>query len=66
MSSNTVNKKSGREGTATLNSTKRVQRSVEGAKQLFPKECTVLMCSGTIKIKYKKIVLTFVDPANIS
>ena len=40
---------------STLNNTRRVQRSVEGAKQLFPKECRIFIYSGAIKIKYKKL-----------
>ena len=44
-----------REGTSTLNNTKRVQRSVEGAKQLFQKEWRIYIYSGAIKIKYKKL-----------
>ena len=57
MSSNIVKRKSEREETPTLNSTMRVQRSVEGAKQLSPKECRIFIYSGTIKIKYKKLFL---------
>ena len=40
---------------STLNNTRRVQRSVEGAKQLFPKGCRIFIYSGPIKIKYKKL-----------
>ena len=34
---------------------KRVQRSVEGTKKLFPKECRISIYSGAIKIKYKNL-----------
>ena len=44
-----------REGTSTLKNTKSVQRSVEGAKQLFQKEWGLYIYSGAIKIKYKKL-----------
>ena len=59
MSWNIAKRKSEKEGTSTLNNTKRVQRSLEGTKQLFPKECR-------ISIYIADIVPTFVDPANIS
>ena len=55
MSSYIAKVKSEGAGTWTLNSTKRVQRSVEGAKQLFPKECRIYIYGGAIKIKYKKL-----------
>ena len=55
MSSNIAKRKSEGEGTSTLNNTKRVQRSVEGAKQLFQKEWRIYIYSGAIKIKYKKL-----------
>ena len=43
------------EGTSTLKNTKRLQRSGEGVKQLFPKECKICIYSGTMKIKYKEL-----------
>ena len=55
MSSNIAQRKYEGEGTSTLNNTKRVQRSVEGAKQLFQKEWRIYIYSGAIKIKYKKL-----------
>ena len=55
MSSNTAKRKSEGEGTSTLNNTKRVQRSVEGAKQLFQKEWRISIYTGAVKIKYKKL-----------
>ena len=55
MSSNIARRKSEGEGTSTLSKTKRVQRSVECAKQFFPKECRISIYSGAIKIKYKKL-----------
>ena len=55
MSSNKARRKSEGEGTSTLNKTKRVQRSVEIAKQLFQKEWRISIYSGAIKIKYKKL-----------
>ena len=55
MSSNIAKRKSEGEGTSTLNSTKRVQRSVECAKQFFRKEYCISICSGAIKIKNKKL-----------
>ena len=59
MSSNIAKTKSEGEGTSTLNNTKRMQRSLEGAKQLFPKECRIFIYSA-------ETVPRFVDPANIS
>ena len=41
MSSNIANRKSDGEGTSTLSNIERVERSVEGAKQLLPKECGI-------------------------
>ena len=55
MSSYIAKVKSEGAGTWTLNNTKRVQRSVEGAKQLFPKEGRIHIYGGAIKIKYKKL-----------
>ena len=55
MSSNIANRKSEGEGTSTLNNTKRVQRSVEVAKQLFQKEWKISIYNGAVKIKYKKL-----------
>ena len=55
MSSYIAKMKSEGAGTWTLNNTKRVQRSVEDAKQLFPKECRIYIYGGAIKIKYKKL-----------
>ena len=55
ISSNIAKRKSEGEGISTLNNTRRVQRSVEGAKQLFPKEYRIFIYSGAIKIKYKKL-----------
>ena len=55
MSSNIAKRKSEGEGTSTLNNTKRVQRSVEGAKQLFQKEWRISIYTGAVKIKYKKL-----------
>ena len=46
-------RKSEGEGTSTLNNTKRVQRSVEGVKQLFQKEWRISVYTGAVKIKYK-------------
>ena len=54
MSSNKARRKSEGEGTSTLNKTKRVQRSVECAKQFFPNECRISIYSGANKIKCKK------------
>ena len=51
MSSNIAKRKSEGERTSTLNNIKRVQRSVEGAKQLFQKEWRISIYSGAIKIK---------------
>ena len=53
MSPKIGKRKSEGEGTSTLNNTKRVQRSVEGAKQLFQKEWRISVDTGAIKIKYK-------------
>ena len=55
MRSNIAKRKSEGEGTSKPNNTKRVQRSVEGAKTLFKKECRVSIYSGAIKIKYKNL-----------
>ena len=55
MISNIANTKSKGEGTSTLNNTKRVQRSIEGAKIIFQKEWRISVHSGAIKIKYKKL-----------
>ena len=55
MSSSIANRTSDGEGTSTLSNIEREQRSVEGAKQLFPKECWISIWSGAIKIKYKKL-----------
>ena len=55
ISSNIAKRKSEGEGISTLSNTRRVQRSVEGAKQLFPKGCRIFIYSGPIKIKYKKL-----------
>ena len=51
MSSNIAKSKSEGEGTSTLNNTKRVQRSVEVAKQLFQKEWKISIYTGAVKIK---------------
>ena len=55
MSSNIAKRKSEGERTSTLNNIKRVQRSVEGAKELFQKKWRIFIYSGAIKIKYKKL-----------
>ena len=55
MSSNIAKRKSEGEGTSTLNNTKRVQKSVEGTKQLFHKEWIISLYTGAVKIKYKKL-----------
>ena len=47
-------RKSEEEGTSLSTTTKRVRRSGEGAKQLFPKHCMICKHSGAIKVKYKK------------
>ena len=47
-------RKSEEEGTSLSNTAKRVRRSGEGAKQLFPKHCMICKHSGAIKVKYKK------------
>ena len=60
MGLNIANRKTEREGTS--NNAKRVRRSGECAKQLFPKQCMICKYSGAIK----ETVPTFVDPANIS
>ena len=54
MSSKIARRKSEGEETSTLNKTKRVQRSVECAKQFFPNECRISIYSGANKIKCKK------------
>ena len=59
MRSNIAKRRSKGEGTSKLNNTKRVQRSVEGAKKLFLKECR-------ISTYLQKIVPTFAHSANIS
>ena len=59
MSSNIAKRKSEGERTSTLNITNRMERSLEGVKQLFSKECKISIYSA-------EIVLTFVDPASIS
>ena len=51
--SSDIDKKSQREETSTLNNTKRVQRSVEGTKKLFLKECKISIYREAIKIKHK-------------
>ena len=56
MSSNIAKRKYEREGTSTLNNTKRVQRSGECLRQLFRKESRICIYSGAIKIKYKKLL----------
>ena len=55
MRSNIVKRRSEGEGTSKVNNTKRVQRSVEGAKKLFPKECRISIYCGAIKVNYKKL-----------
>ena len=55
MSSNIAKRKSEGEGTSTLNNTKKVQKSVEGTKQLFHKEWIISLYTGAVKIKYKKL-----------
>ena len=54
MGLNIAKRKSEREGASTCNNTKRVRRSGEVAKQLFPKHCMICKHSGAIKVKYKK------------
>ena len=54
MGSNKTKRKSVEEGTSTSNNTKRVQRSGEFTKQLFPKQYMICKYSGAIKIKHKK------------
>ena len=55
MSSHMVKRKSQGKATSTLTNIKRVQRSGEDAKQLFPKECRISIYIWAIKIKYKKL-----------
>ena len=55
MSSNIAKRKCEGIATSTLNKFKRVQRSGEGVKQLFPKEGRVSIYSGAIKIKYNNL-----------
>ena len=56
MSSSIAKRKSDGEETSTLNNTKRVQRSLEGAKQLFPKEeWRISIYNGAVKFRYKKL-----------
>ena len=50
-----VKRKSQGKATSTLTNIKRVQRSGEDAKQLFPKECRISIYIWAIKIKYKKL-----------
>ena len=59
MSSNIARRKTEGEGTSALNNTKRMQRSMDSAKRLFPKECRISIYS-------EDIAPTFVDPASIS
>ena len=47
-------RKSEEEGTSLSTTAKRVRRSGEGAKQLFPKHCMICKHSGAIKVKNKK------------
>ena len=47
-------RKSEGKGTATSNKAKRVRRSGQGGKQLFPEQCIICKYSGAIKVKYKK------------
>ena len=54
MGLNIAKRKSEVEGTSTSNNAKRVRRSGEGAKQLFPKHSMICKHSGAIKVKYKK------------
>ena len=53
MASNIARRKSERERTSTFNNTNRVQRSGEGTKKLFTKQCIICKYSGAIKIKHK-------------
>ena len=54
MGLNIAKGKSEWEGASTCNNSKRVRRSGEVAKQLFPKHCMICKHSGAIKVKYKK------------
>ena len=54
MRLNIAKRKSEGEGISTPNNIKRVRRSGEGAKQLFPKHCMICKHSGAIKVKNKK------------
>ena len=54
MGLNIAKRKSEGEGTSISNNAKRVRRSGEGAKHLFPKHCMICKHSGTIKVKYRK------------
>ena len=54
MGLNIANRISEEEGTSSPNKAKRVRRSGEVAKQLFPKHCMICKHSGAIKVKYKK------------
>ena len=54
MGLNIAKKKSEGEGTPTFNNGKRMRRSGEGAKQLFPKDCMIYKHSGAINVKYKR------------
>ena len=56
MGLNIANRKSEEEGTSSPNKAKRVRRSGEGAKQLFPKHCMICKHSGAIKVKYSSHV----------
>ena len=49
-------RKSEEEGTSLSTTAKRVRRSGEGAKQLFPKHCMICKHSGAIKVKYSSHV----------
>ena len=54
MGLKTAKRKSEGKGTAASNKAKRVRRSGQGGKQLFPKQCIICKYSGAIKVKYKK------------
>ena len=54
MGLNIANIISEEEGTSSPDKAKRVRRSGEVAKQLFPKHCMICKHSGAIKVKYKK------------
>ena len=54
MGLNIAKRKSEGRGTSTSNNAKRVRRSGEGAKQLFPRQCMICKYSGAVKVKYKK------------